>query len=225
MRLGSIFSRLPLKNTLDFINNQPHPPKQIPHTKRPASHTHSIDKEINQQPVDNHKSQKDPETAPLVAVVHVQRGHVLRAVAVGAVLAVCACVRVEQIPVLGDVCDEVACVVGAGLARGRVEVGCFRGGAVDLHGGEDGGDDAAEPPGDRVDIVHPVFPEDRVVAVGTDDTVEEVAHDEEEREDLLRGLALKRVVKGDGWTYVGDDGERRRKGADPLAPARHEEEE
>lgn len=180
--------RLLPKSPLDLINNQPHSPKQISHTKRPAPHTHRIDKEINQQPINNHKSQEDPETAPLVAVVHVQRGHVLRAVAVGAVLAVCAGVRVEQVSVLGNVCDEVACVVGAGLAGWWVEVGCFCGGAVDLDGGEDGGDDAAEPPGDWVDVVHPVFPEDGVVAVGTDDAVEEVAHDEEEGENLLIGV-------------------------------------
>ena len=67
--------------------------------------------------------------------------------------------------------------------------------------------DASDPVSTWVDIIHPVFPENVELAVWSDDAVEEGEHDEEERED------------------VGDDGERRGEGADPLAPAGLEKEE
>jgi hypothetical protein len=175
---------LPLEHPLNLINHHPRAPKQVPHPKRPPSHTHSINKEINQRPINNHKRKENPKTAPLVIRPYIQRSHVLLAGPVGAVLAVFPGLGIEQVSRFGDVGDEVGCVAGAGLAGGRVEVGCFGGGAVDADGGEDGGDDAAEPPGYRVDVVHPVFPEDGVVAVWADDAVEEVDHDEEEGEDL-----------------------------------------
>ena len=139
--------------------------------------------------------------------MHVETGHVLGAIAVRTVLAIAGGVFVEQVAHTGDVVDVVPGVLHTGLARGRVEMRCFGGGALDLHGGEGGGDDAAHPPGGRVEVVHPVFPEDGVVAVRTHDTVEEVDHDEEEGE------------------YVGDDSEGGREGADPLTPAGLEEEE
>ena len=198
---------LPRKRPFNQLNTKPQPPEQIPQPKRPPTNTHRVDKKVNQEPVHNHKRQEDPETAPLVALVHVQHRHVLRARLVGTVLAVGAGVGVEEVADAGEVVDIISGVLRAGLAWGWVEVGCFGRGAVDLHGGEGGGDDAADPPGCWVEVVHPVFPEDRVVAVGTDDTVEQVDHNEEEGED------------------VGDDGEGGSKGADPLAPAGLEQEE
>lgn len=139
--------------------------------------------------------------------MHVEHGHVLGASAVRTVLAIAGGVFVEQVAHTGEVVDIVPGVLETGLARGRVEVRCFGGGALDLHGREGGGDDTAHPPGGGVEVVHPVFPEDGVVAVRTHDTVEEVDHDEEEGE------------------HVGDDGEGGREGANPLAPAGLEEEE
>lgn len=73
--------------------------------------------------------------------------------------------------------------------------------------GQRGGQGAADPVRRRVEVVHPVAPEDGELREGADDAVEEREHDEEEGED------------------VGDDGEAGREGADPLAPAVHEEEE
>lgn len=81
--------------------------------------------------------------------------------------------------------DEVAGIVSAGLARGWVELGGFDGGADYWDGREGGGEDAADPPGCWVEVVHPVAPEDWEFTVWSDYTVEEVDHDEEEGEDLV----------------------------------------
>lgn len=198
---------LPRQPLLNLLNTQPSKSKQRGKSKRPPAHTNGINKEVNQEPINNDKRKEDTEAPPLIALVHVEHGHVLRARAVGTVLAIAGGVFVEQVAHAGKVVDVVPSVLDAGLARGRVEVRCFGGGALDLHGGEGGGDDTAHPPGGGVEVVHPVLPEDGVVAVRTHDTVEEVDHDEEEGE------------------HVGDDGEGGRKGADPLTPAGLEEEE
>lgn len=65
----------------------------------------------------------------------------------------------------------------------------------------------ANPVSRRIDIVHPVLPEDGEHAERPHDAVEECEHDKEEGED------------------VADDGKGRREGADPLAPGGLEEEE
>jgi len=152
--------------------------------ERPAAHTHGVGEEVHQHVVDDDEGEEDAEALPLVVVVDVERVHVLPPVAVRAVAAVRGRVRVDQVARAGDVGDEVARVLAAGLARRGVEVRRLDGGALDLGRGEDAGEHAAQPPGHRVDVVHPVLPERGVCAVRADDTVEEVDHDEEEGEDL-----------------------------------------
>ena len=71
---------------------------------------------------------------------------------------------------------------------------------------QSGGEHAADPVGGRVDVIHPIAPEDGELSVRTDDAVEEGEHDKEEGK------------------YVGDDGEGGGEGADPLAPGGLEEE-
>lgn len=126
------------KSLLDTINSQPSKPKDRTEAKRPAAHTYGINKEVNEEPIDNDKSQEDTEAAPLIALVDVEHLHVLRARAVRAILAVRRGVRVKQVTDAGDVRDEVSGVLGAGLAWGRVEMRGFGGGTLDVHGRECG---------------------------------------------------------------------------------------
>lgn len=82
-------------------------------------------------------------------------------------------------------------------------MGGFYGGADYRDGREGGGEDATDPPGCWVDVVHPVAPEDWEIAVGSDYAVEEVDHDEEEGEDLFKELdRCVLAIKGSCETKV-----------------------
>lgn len=213
------------KQLLDAAEQHTQHSEDVSKSKGPAAHAHAVDHEVDQEPINDHIGQEDTEAAPLVAIVHIEGVHVLGAVGVRAVLAIRRGVGVGEIAD-ASTRNPVAGVLRAGLAGGRVEVSGFRGRTFDVNCGEDARDDTTEPPGDRVDVVHPVLPEHRVRGVRTDNTVEQAGHDEEEGKGLVNmsaGFASVDLTRR--ITHVGNDGEGRSKGTDPLTPAGLEQEE
>lgn len=169
---------------LDLVDRLSGKAEDVSHAEFPPADTHRVDEEVHEKPVDDDESEEDAEAAPLVVVVHVQRVHVLPAVAVRAVAAVRRRVGVCEIAGSSDVGHEVAGILAAGLPRGRVEVRRLVRSTDNSCRGKNAREHPTKPPGHRVDIVHPIFPEDRKRIEWTDNTVEKVDHDEEEWKDL-----------------------------------------
>lgn len=110
--------------------------EEVSHSKGPSPNADSVDEEINQRPVNDHKGQEDTKAPPLIAIVDIKCVHILCAVSEGAVLAVFRGVRVDQVSHSSDVGDEVSCVLLTGRAWRRVEVGGFLRGTFDVDRGE-----------------------------------------------------------------------------------------
>src|SRR3954468_23149159 len=85
---SSLLTLLPLEQTLNTINNQSSTTKEVPKTKAPTSNTNGVNKEVNQSPVNNNKSQEDTKTTPLITSMDVQIGHVLGPILVRTILAI-----------------------------------------------------------------------------------------------------------------------------------------
>lgn len=102
---------LALEKTLDPINDQAKSAKQVSKPETPSSHTNSVDEEVNKHPVDNDEGQENAEAAPLIALVDVEIGHVLRSSLVWAVLAVLCGGLVDQVSDLREVVNEVTCIL------------------------------------------------------------------------------------------------------------------
>ncbi len=130
----------------------------------------------------------------------VQRGQVLRAVAEGAVAADVRRSRVDEVAALQDVGDVAAGVRAAARAGRGAEEGGLAWRADDLHRGEGGSEDSADPVGRRVDVVHPVAPEGGELVIGADHAVEDGEGHEEEREDLSGACVSISVGKWMGKT-------------------------
>ena len=121
---------------------------------------------------------------PFLIRPDIQRGKVFRT---SGVLAISTCIRrrgVCQIA-LARVLNKVSSILSACLPWRRVEERSFAGRTADGLLGQDSCKHAANPICGRIDIVHPVSPEDWQARVGAHDPVEERDHDEKEGQDLI----------------------------------------
>ena len=131
--------------------------------KTPPPHPHRIDEKIHKRPIADDESQENGQVLPLVARVHVQRGHVLDAAGVLAVSAVGRGGRIRDVSSANGVDVRLrvlaTCHTRRGIKRCR-----FVGRASDGYITQRGGDDAADPVRGRIQKVHPVMPEDGELA-------------------------------------------------------------
>ena len=190
-------------HTLDLTHDLAHTTEQLAEPKAPPLDPHAPNEKVYQRPVTTAKREEDAKVSPLVARLDVDGGQIVVSNRIRTVLASIRCVRVEQ--VARCLRDERLRVLATCLARRGVE-DCSLG-LLALHGDavESSAEDAADPVGTGIDVVHPVAPEDGHFGVGPHDAVEQAEHDEEEGE------------------HVADDGEGGGEGADPLAPGGDEE--